>query len=151
MKYISVEGWFYLHINGDLIYKREDGGVYDDLQSSDFVKACWPAVMSDRKCAWVILVEALALGAKPERIRELAILWKCNDEDAYIFASLVRINLFMDGNRACATRTDFENLQESPIGFGNNYLEAMAALAKELGIEAEKSIHRLMFEELLER
>lgn len=35
------------------------------------------------------------------------------------------INLFMDGDKWCATRKDFTNLQESPAGFGDTQEEAI--------------------------
>ena len=44
----------------------------------------------------------------------------------------------MDGNSYYARRSDFENIQESPIGFGNSYLEAMSELARELGYKGGK-------------
>lgn len=37
----------------------------------------------------------------------------------------------LDGNQWCATNPDFINLQESPAGFGDTPMEAIAALAKE--------------------
>ena len=32
------QGWYYLHTNGDLIYKRELGGTAADIRESDFAK-----------------------------------------------------------------------------------------------------------------
>jgi hypothetical protein len=39
-------------------------------------------------------------------------------------------NLFMDGDRWCATLADFIDLQSSPAGFGATRLEALANLLK---------------------
>lgn len=126
-------GWYYLHTNGDLIYKRELGDTAADIRESDFARALWPMVPNDRAGVWRILVEALAAGANKERVFELAKKWHCDDADCAVYADHVGANLFRDGSAMCATRTDFQNQQESPIGFGDTALEAMAELARELG------------------
>lgn len=132
-------GWYYLHTNGELIYKRELGGTAADIRESPFARAMWPCDPEDREGAWRILVEALALGCSLARIRELADKWGCTDEDARVYAERVGCNLFPDGNAWCATRTDFEDLQSSPAGFGDTCLEAMAELCKELGFKGGKT------------
>ena len=96
---LSIEGWYYLHTNGDLIYKRELGGTAADIRESDFARSMWPFDPTDREGAWRILVEASSLGAKPERIRELASLWQCDDADAQHFADLLNITLQMERKR----------------------------------------------------
>lgn len=135
---MSIIGWYYLHQNGSLIYKRELGGTAADIRESPFAKAMWPVDQEDRESAWRICVEALAVGASPERVKELASKWKCDDDDAQEYAKRAGCVLKMDGDQWCATRTDFVNLQESPAGFGDTALEAMASLAKELGLRAGK-------------
>jgi len=37
-----IEGYYYLHMNGDLIYKRETGDTAADIRESDFAVAMWP-------------------------------------------------------------------------------------------------------------
>jgi hypothetical protein len=133
-----IEGYYYLHINGSLIYKRDLDGTVADLRESDFVRSLWPFDGQDREYAWTILVEALSIGAKPERIKELANKWDCNDVDAFVYANHVGCLLGIDGNKKFATRKDFENLQLSPAGFGDTYLEAMSNLCKELGYKSSK-------------
>ena len=130
---MSLEGWYYLHENGELIYKRELGGTAADIHESPFARALWPCDPSDRGGAWSILIEALAAGANKQRIAELAEKWNCSNDDAINYAERYGVSLGMDGSAFCATRTDFVNLQESPAGFGDSYLEAMAELCKELG------------------
>jgi len=130
---MSFQGYYYLHTNGELIHKAHADVC--DFRESDFVRAFWPIDASDRENAWNILVEALASGASKARIQELAAKWKCDDEDAQTYGQRVGVNLQMDGNAWHAARTDFENLQESPSGFGDTALEAMAALCKELGYQ----------------
>ncbi|WP_369788354.1 hypothetical protein [Rouxiella sp. WC2420] len=132
---MSIAGWYYLHVNGDLIYKPDPDSIAD-IRDSDFASCSWPIDPSDRKNAWELLVEALALGAKEERISELATKWKCSDIDAEKFAEVVGVNLAIDGNSWCAHKKDFIDLQCSPAGFGDTALSAMANLARQLGLSA---------------
>ena len=55
-----------------------------------------------------------------------------------IYARHIGIKLNLDGNQWCATKVDFKNLHQSPAGFGDSCLEAMAALAKSLGYRPSK-------------
>lgn len=135
---MALEGWYYLHENGDLIYKGAAYTSLADFYESDLVRAFWEVTPDDREQAWNTVVEALAAGAKPERVRELADKWGCTDEDAQEYASRVNVILRMDGDQWCATREDFADLMESPAGFGTRAYEAMAELAKELGYSATK-------------
>ena len=130
---------YYLHENGDLIHKRElDGSIAAGIRESPFARGLWFIDQNNREHAWNVLVEALAGGAKASRIQELAEFWGCNDSDAPNYAQRLGFLLGKDGSAWCATRGDFINLQESPAGFGNTALEAMAALAKELGYKPSK-------------
>jgi hypothetical protein len=131
-------GWYYLHTNGELIYKRDLDGTAADIRESDFARALWPVDPSSRENAWTILVEALASGAKPDRVSELASKWGCDDNDAKMYAERIGCLLRRDGNTWCATRSDFINLQESAAGFGTTCLEAMAELAKTLEYKPSK-------------
>lgn len=133
-----MEGWYYLHTNGDLIYKRELGGTAADLRESDFVKVMWPVDPSDRAGAWRILVEALAFGANRARIDELATKWGCTDADAMHYADHLDLVLKMDGNAWCVHSHDFENSQESDVGFGGTPLEAFADYANSLRLKPSK-------------
>lgn len=134
------EGYYYLHTNGDLIYKKDVGGAQvADFRESDFVKMFWSLDLSNRYDAWRMLVEAKALGASQSRIDELAEKWGCNDEDAQHFADVLSIDLKMDGAQWCAHRSDFINLAESPAGFGDDCLSAMADLINNLGYKPAKT------------
>ena len=73
---MALEGWYYLHTNGSLIYKRELGETAADIRESDFARAMWPMDPTDRAGAWNVLVEALALGADAARVKELAAKWQ---------------------------------------------------------------------------
>ena len=68
--------YYYLHTNGSLIHKP--GFVVDSDPSyfhSDFVKAYWRCDVTDRASAWITVIEALALGADLDRIKELSTKW----------------------------------------------------------------------------
>lgn len=135
---MSIQGWYYLHTNGDLIYKPDSEGQAADIRDSDFARGLWPMDPTDRAGAWGILVEAKAAGASPERVAELAARWGCTDEDGEVYAERIGAKIGRDGNAWCATRGDFQNLQESPAGFGHTVLEALSELAKDLGYQPSK-------------
>lgn len=129
---MAILGIYYLHENGDLIYKcGTDAIAY--IRDSPFAKALWVVYPSDRMGAWNLLVESYAAGARKERVQELMGKWRCDDADAIHYADRVGCLLGEDGDQKTATKKDFVNLQESPCGFGGTYLEAMANLARALG------------------
>ncbi len=125
-------GWYYLHVNGALIYKSGEDACAD-IRESDFARGLWPLDPTDRAGAWRIIVEGAAAGADPGRIASLAARWACDDRDAAHYAEHIGVRLFIDGGSWCATRADFENLQESPAGFGDTAREALTKLAIALG------------------
>ncbi len=49
---------------------------------------------------------------------------------------------FPDGNMMCAVNGDFDNLQESPAGFGEGMLEALDSLHKDLVAEHDEVLRR---------
>ena len=127
-----MKGYYYLHTNGDLIYRTAfvvdaDPSYFD----SRFVKKCWPLNTKERESAWIICIEALALGAKKERVFELKEKWNLTDDDAQEFADRVNLKISKDGNQWCATFSDFIDLQTSQAGFGDTALEAFTDLAKQ--------------------
>jgi hypothetical protein len=133
-----MEGWYYLHENGDLIYKPEHGGTAADIRDSDFARGLWPMDPTDRAGAWRILVEGLAAGANAQRVKALADKWGCDDEDGMIYADRVGALIQKDGSQWMASRKDFVNVQESVVGFGASVYEALAELAKGLGYRPSK-------------
>lgn len=135
---MAIIGWYYLHTNGELIYKPEHGGTAADIRDSDFARGLWSVDPTDRESAWSILVEAGAAGADKPRVSSLATRWGCSNDDAEVYADRVGCRLFKDGAAWCATRADFVNLQESPAGFGDTALEAMTQLCKKLGYKPAK-------------
>ena len=67
-----MKGFYYLHQNGDLICKR-----FRPETDSPFVRRTWPVDNTDRKTAWIILLEGRALKANRTRLQELESKWKC--------------------------------------------------------------------------
>lgn len=147
MKEGGIEGWYYLHVNGELIYKPSPDAI-TDIRGSDLCRAAWPIDPSDRKGAWVLLIEAGAAGANALRLQDLARKWRCNDADAREFCKRIGCKVERDGAQWCATRLDFVNLQESPAGFGPTALQAMTELCKALGYKPA-TMWAIGFEELL--
>ena len=135
---MNVEHCYYLHENGELIAKVRMEGIEADFRESPFVKMFWFIDTEDRETAWTLLVEALAAGAKKERVMDLAAKWKCDDEDADIYADRIGVGIVRDGKSWCAHLKDFVNLQESPAGFGDTKLEALADLATNLDYVPQK-------------
>lgn len=131
-----TQGWYYLHTNKELIYKNYPDAIAD-IRESDFCTSAWPWDGTPQS-AWRILVEANALGANKDRIQELIPKWGCSNEDAFNYADYLGIDIGMDGNAHYARKKDFVNLQESPCGFGDSYLEAMSDLANQLGFKGGK-------------
>lgn len=134
---MATQGWYYLHVNGALPYKGYPDACAD-IRDSDLARGLWPMDPTDRAGAWRIVVEGLAAGAKPERVADLAAQWGCTDDDATHYAEHVGAVLSRDGNAWCATRRDFEDLVQSPAGFGDAAYEALAELAKALGYRPSK-------------
>ena len=78
-----MKWYYYLHTNGELIGKNpvvvdSDASYFD----SDFVKRVWKIETEDRESCWTLLLEALALGARIGRIKELAEKWNCDKADS---------------------------------------------------------------------
>lgn len=141
-----IQGWYYMHINKEFIYKDYPDAI-NDIRDSDFCHSAW-AWDGFRQTAWAILVEAMALGVNRERLQELACKWKCDDIDAKNYADFIKIKIGIDGDSFYATRADFINIQESPIGFGDSYLMAMSQLAIRLGYKGGK-MWNATFEDLV--
>lgn len=82
--------YYYLHTNGQLIPRNPTVVDSDpDYFNSPFVKRFW--FVNDRLSSWRMVLEALALGANIERVKELAEKWKFDLEDSGEF--LARYNL----------------------------------------------------------
>lgn len=74
---------YYLHQNGDLIGKNPavvagDASYFD----SPFVKKVWWIETDERYTLWTMMLEALAMGARVARIKEIAEKNKCDKADS---------------------------------------------------------------------
>lgn len=130
-----MEGWYYLHTNGDLIYKGAAYTSRADFHESSFVRAYWPFTPDDRENAWTILVEALAAGARPARVLELAETWGCDDGDGLVYAS--RVGVLVE--RVGSVRWQAGTGHAANIGEGTSVLEALTELALKLGYRPAKT------------
>lgn len=91
--------YYYLHTDGNIIGKNPIV-VDDDPEyfQSDFVVKVWLINLTDRKDAWTLILEALALGGNKERIKELIDKWGCDLNDAKeMFIRLDPTPLFKKG------------------------------------------------------
>jgi len=127
-----MKHYYYLHTDGNLIHKNAsvvdaDASYFD----SAFVRKVWMIDTEDRGSLWILLTEALALGANKSRIQELQTLWKMTNDDAHEFAKRTGLKFCLDGDQWCVTFEDFVDLQTSQAGFGNDCLEALADLANQ--------------------
>lgn len=122
---MAIEGYYYLHANGDLIYKRAGEGLLEDFSNSDLIKHYWPIDPSDRAHAWLMLIEATAMGANASRVAELAQKWHCDNADALEFAKRCSgMELENDGK---VYRASFKMRGgDEYMGEGSDYLHAMA-------------------------
>lgn len=85
-----MKWYYYLHANGDVIGKNPELTHDSDLIGSDFVKRWWLIDLEERADLWRVLLEALAGGARLDRIKELAEKWKATKIDA--FEMMVHMN-----------------------------------------------------------
>lgn len=91
-----MKWYYYLHTNGDLIGKNpfvvdSDPSYFD----SDFVKRTWKIETEDRCSCWTLLLEALALGACIDRVKELAEKWNCDKADSIEMLKRMKSNELM--------------------------------------------------------
>lgn len=98
-----IAGYYYLHANGEVLYKRASPSCISDFENSDFVRLWWPVEPDDRRGAWRILIEATAHGANPERVANLARAWHCDNADAAEYARREGIDLREDAGEYVAT------------------------------------------------
>ena len=136
---MAIDGYYYLHTNGDLIYKKavvvdHDPNYFD----SPFVRKVWPIDLKSRAKLYSFLIEAAAMEARSNRIKEIRELNSMTDEDCQTFAERTGFKLFKDGNQWCAAKGDFVNLQESIAGFGDTPFEAFVALCRKVKAEVRQ-------------
>jgi len=77
-----MDGFYYLHTDGNLIFKPAVVAESPDYFDSPFVKKVWRLDLSDRLNAWRIVLEALSMGCRVERAKELAEKWGLTFNDS---------------------------------------------------------------------
>lgn len=130
-----IKGYYFLNIGGKLQYSSLITPA--DLRDDKDVVTFWP-VGDSREFAWEMLIGSLSCGAVKEEVMHLAGKWGCNDSDAEIYAERIGVVLSIDEIFKMATTKQFVDIQESPCGFGETYLEAMANLCTALGYKPQK-------------
>jgi len=79
-----MKWYYYLHSNVDLIGKNpavvdpDPAGYFE----GPFVMRYWLIDTEDRRTCWVMILEALAKGARLDRIRELCEKWHMDHDDS---------------------------------------------------------------------
>lgn len=132
-----MDGWYYLHTSGDIIWKAAAYTDVADLRDSDFVVAFWPFRDGDREAGWTMLVEALAAGANVRRVDELAAAWGMTDADGREYASRINVTLALDEAGWLAVPEGAEP-STAAVGRGPSVLTALAALAAACGWRPSK-------------
>jgi len=132
---MARSGWFYLHENGSLIYKRELPGTELDLRESTCVRAMWPIDLADRMNAWDVLIEARVAGCDWDQVLRLSEKWGCNDDDAGIYAHLAGAVIVRPA-KWYALRSD--HVLGEAYGVGTSALGALVDLAHQIGCDPSK-------------
>lgn len=130
-----INGYYFLSDDGHLQYSSKISPV--ELRDDKDVVMFWP-VGDSRELAWGMLVQSISCGATKEEVIHLADKWGCDDADAEIYAERIGVALTIDELLKMAATKSFINIQESPCGFGETYLEAMANLCAALGYMPQK-------------
>lgn len=120
---MKAEGFYYLHENGDLIWKRFE----PEMEAGGFVKKVW-VVSNNRETAWKIVAEALAHGALKRRIADLVAKWGLTDEDGQIYAKRIGLPLKKDGDAWAVGPFD-----DKSIYCGKTVLDALAEFVRNRG------------------
>jgi len=95
-----MEWYYYLHTNNDLIGKNPIVVDSDpEYFNSNFVARVWHIDTENRADAWTLVIEAFALGARIDKIKELTQKWNLTKEDLkrYIIRNPKPTDLQKDG------------------------------------------------------
>jgi len=88
--------YYYLHTNGDLIGKNPivvDAGYFD----GPFVQKVWMIDFDKRDTLWTMMLEALAKGARVDRVKEIAEKQGCDKADSIEMLKRMKPNELMRG------------------------------------------------------
>ena len=93
-----MKHYYYLHTNGSLIHKPYSVLESDpDYFVSDFVRKFWVVDTEKRETAWMLAIEALALGADRKQVAELEKKWGLTDEDVKVFTKYMKLKIVKSG------------------------------------------------------
>lgn len=122
-----MTGWYYLHTNGDLIFKRWE----PEVEPGGFVRKVWPVNTGYRADAWTVAIEALALGARRDRIDGLVKAWGLTNVDGRVYADRAGFTLDYDEDSS-RWRAYNRDIHTGPdrVGSGATVLESLADLAR---------------------
>lgn len=129
-----IGGYYYMHENKNLIFKRYSPGITKDFESSNFVLKYWSIDTKKRETAWTFLIEAYCLGASRDDIRTLSSKWSINNEDAKSYADFIGIDLIMDNlGQYTSFKRPINKMDFKRPAYGSTALESMAELCLLLG------------------
>jgi hypothetical protein len=124
---MSLIGYFYLHENKDIIFKREK----PEMEIGGFVKRVWPFDPEDRAGAYCILIEAAVMDVKPERLETLLEKWQITDDDCLIAAGYYSMLLFQNAPRGLWNKWAVRWAEhDTPIGYGPTAFLSMVDLVR---------------------
>lgn len=120
------EGWICLHEDGSLSHAQ----VEPVMKGSSFIRV-WPVTGASRVAAWFAIIEAIAIGGNPVRIKEFVAYWSLTDENAqqFVVDSKGWFQLLREGTVWRARFGDPRYPQERHTGYGETALEAFANAA----------------------
>ena len=126
---MSERHFYYLHTNGDLIHKPaivvdSDPQYFD----SPFVRRVWTVDPEERGSAYIMLVEAAALGANMKRVLELAKKWSMDGDDGYMFCDRAGFVLSEAGSEVEVRHKD-DDASRTP-GIGSTPLLALISYTR---------------------
>jgi len=125
--------YYYLHTNGELIYKPAIVVESDtEYFESDCVRKFWPVDLDQRESAYVMLIEAAALGARMSRVLELAAKWGMDGDDGIVFLARMGFDCrptVTEGGTGYSVHHEFDDDTRSR-GFGSSPLLAMISYVR---------------------
>lgn len=137
-----MDGYYYLHTGGDLIFKPTSVVNADpEYFDSPFVRKVWPIDKKDRATAYITVIEAAVMGAHQNRLNHLIDHWGLTDDDAKEFCQRARFDFEWDENIVAGPGWRVTHQDDDPkdqIGEGSSLILALISYARRgpLGAQA---------------
>jgi len=127
--------FYYLHENGDLIYKNPQFINEEDFIESPFVKTYWFLDTTRRETVWEFLIEAYGYASK-NRIYDLCSKWGIDDKDAIYYIKYLNniSNKKFRYEFGESNMLEFDNI----ILKGNSYLHMLNSICHSIKYKIEK-------------